>query len=1199
MDELEQLRQAIAALESQRAILGDEVVDTALASLQEKLASLQKQTVHEQRKLISVLFADLVGFTALSERIDAEDMREILGDYFRRWTSCIQHYGGRIEKFIGDAVMAVFGLEVSQEDDPERAIRAALAMRETLQDLNNELEKSHGISLSMRVGIHTGQAVVSLSGERVGSDFAVVGETVNLASRLQTIAPINGILISHSTYRHVRGVFDVKVMDPVQVKGIQNPIQVYLVLRSKPLVLRLVERSIEGIETRLIGREEELQTLKQALNEAKEQGIHRTIFIVGEAGVGKSRLLYELENWLELLPEYIFYYRGRASPYLQKQPYSLARDVFSTRFQIQDSDPLETVRQKMEQGIGDEEAAHFIGQLLGFDFSDSPHLLPVKSDSKVFHQRALEHLTRYFRSQARMNPVVILLEDLHLADDPSLDLLEMVSGPFEGQRLLIIAAARPRLFERRPEWIEGRDSWLIMKLGPLSEAESRRLADEILQKLDPVPDRLRRLLVDSAEGNPYYMEELVKMLLEEEVILRDGDRWQVDLTRLSSVHVPSTLTEMIQARYDSLPQEERLLLQPAAVVGRIFWDQAVAYIYNHSAELKVFSRTADEISQRLDQLRKREIIYAREQSTFENSKEYVFRHALFRDVIYESVLRRVRRDYHALAARWLEEMTTRSQRASERASVIAGHYEQAGENEKAAAWYRRAGEHAVTQFAHDEAVHTLSRALELTPHGDTRLRYEILRTREQVYNLQGARELQQRDLQEMEKLARRLKDDELQAEVLIREASLAFVTGDYPTSIAAARKALPFARAAGSIESETQTHLWQGRSLAWLGNHQEAAAELESAYNLAVKANFPSLQAESLWNWSIVASNQADYSAAYDMLQRSLQIYREIDDIIGESAALGQLGVVLLSQEDHEGARRSFEQALQLYRRMGLRFRECIVLNNLGIIAYEEGRLSEAMRLHEESLEIELEINDRYGIASSLGNIGDIHRDQGDYPAALEYYRKAIDLAREMDDRMLESILISSQAMAYLHSGDPETALEYSRLALQIAREMNVPFYEAQALPRTARIYFEMGDYEQAVQYYKLAIDLQQSKALENRAVESTAGLARALLASGQQEQALDAAGRVVEYIREKNLVGVDEPVRVYLNIYHVLAAGQDPRAGEVLQTAYQQLMERADRIDDPEQRRSYLENVAANREVRQLYYTLYGEPGASRRERV
>ena len=1194
MDESQQLEQAIASLEAQRAVLGDAVVDLALGPLKEKLAALRRHSAAEQRRLVTVLFADLAGFTRLSEQTDPEDMREILERYFSLWSARIEQYSGRVEKYIGDAVMAVFGLAVAHEDDTENALRAALDMRQDLARLNEDLARSHGLQLAMRVGVHAGPVVASLPDEghrrSDGQGFSVVGDTVNLASRLQGAAPEGGILISHDAYRYVRGAFDVQPLPAVQVKGKRDPVQVYLVQRAKARAFRMLTRGVEGVETRMVGRSDELQRLQQAARLVLRERELRAVTVIGEAGIGKSRLIYEFENWLELQPEVWFSFRGRAFLSQQTLPYSLARDLFAYRFRIQDSDDPETVRRKLEAGLeqaleGDEAApvkAQFIGRLLGFQIGGSAGL---REDPRQITERALAYLSEYFRTLAARSPVVILLEDIHWADDSSLDLLGQLARLLERQPVLIVSAARPALLERRPQWGEDLPPYAPLRLQPLSKPESRLLVEEILQKVEALPENLRELLVTNAEGNPFYIEELVRMLVEDGVILKEdvsgSERWRVAATRLESVRVPPTLTGLLQARLDSLAETERLLLQQASVIGRVFWDQAVEYL---CAQAPGPSPAGNDVDRTLSRLLAREMVYRRAESAFEQTGEYLFKHALQREVAYESLLKRQRRIYHAGAARWLELATQRSQRVDEYAALIADHYEQAGELSLAAGWHRRAGEHAAAHFANAEAVFSLGRALDLTPESALKDRFAILLTREKVFDRQGDRQGQTRDLEALDRLARDLDDTGCRAEILLRRASLAFYTGSYPEAIAAAQQAIEMARAAGDREQEIAGLQVWGKTLAWQSEHAGAAVRFEQALALAREAGLVEVQAEVLWAFSIAASNQGDFARARELLQQSLDIYRATGDQSGESVALAQIGVVHLSQADYAGAKPYFESALRLFRLMGFRMREAIALNNLGVIAYEQGHYDEARRLHTQTLHINQEIRDAYGIGSSHANLGDVAREEGLYAGAQACYAEGLQVARQIGDRLLEGQILASLSLLHVQQGQHPAAIEEARLALQLTREMEVPLYEAQSGARLALALLEDGRLDEAEEAYRRALDLQRGLGLETNALESQAGLARIALARGRPDDALALVEAILPRLSQEGLDGLDDSVRVYLVCYAVLQARQDPRARPVLEAAYSLLHARAARIEDPHSRASFLENVPAHRELAAIW---------------
>jgi hypothetical protein len=559
-------------------------------------------------------------------------------------------YEGTLARLMGDAILAFFGAPIAHEDDPERACRAALEIVEGARAYALRLERERGIEgFNVRVGINTGLVVVGEVGSDLRVEYTAMGDAINLAARMEQSAPPGGILIAHDTYRHVRGVFDVLALEPLTVKGKREPVRTHLVQRAKPRAFRKGLRGVEGIETRMIGRQAELTRLQEAFYTAMEDRELQMVTVVGEAGVGKSRLLYEFDLWAELLPE-DFFFKGRGLQEMQRLPYSLLRSLFAFRFQIEDTDPLPVVRQKLERGIGaalgeGEEsrlalrAAHIIGHLVGFELGPSRHLEDVLDEPKKTHDRAMTYLANYFKALASEYPVLMLLEDLHWADNGSLDALNHLALALVDQPLMIVGTARQALFERRTHWGEGQPFHSRLQLRPLTKRNTRRLLDEILQKVEDVPDTLSELVVAGAEGNPFLVEELVKMLVEDGVIIKGEERWRVEPSRLSEVRMPPTLRGVLQARRDRLPIEDRMILQQASVVGRKFWDQAVVHIGESAAEGVHDADVLDTLSE----LRGREMVFRRETTAFAGAREYVFKHNVPREVTYESLLKRLRR----------------------------------------------------------------------------------------------------------------------------------------------------------------------------------------------------------------------------------------------------------------------------------------------------------------------------------------------------------------------------------------------------------------------------------------------------------------------------------------------------------------------------------------------------------------------------
>ena len=1228
MDEIEQLQRAIAALDSQRTTLGDPVVEAALAPMREKLAALQAQTAAEQRKLVTVLFADLAGFTAMSEQMDPEDVREVVNAYFKCWTTCIDEYGGQLEKFIGDAVMAVFGLSTAHEDDPDRAIRAALAMRQMLATLNEQLQTERGLQLSMRVGIHTGPVVVSLLDERRATDFVVVGDSVNLASRLQSAAPTGGILISHDTYRHGHGAFDVQVLAPVQVKGKREPIQVYLVERARPKAFQVTTRGVEGVETRMIGRDAELKRLQDALYAAIEDGEGHFITVLGEAGIGKSRLLYEFDNWLKSQSERVHFFKARADPLMVYTAYSLLRNFFTLRFDIQDSDAAAVVRQKLETGISaafanvpsgpaDEDqdeimrAAHFVGRLAGFDFGPSPYLDDVGDNLQGFQERALLYLEATFQALLAERPAVLMIEDLHWADDSSLDALGRLMESLRDRPLLAVGTARPGLLQRRQHWGEGQLYHQRLRLAPLSTRDSRALVDEILQKVDSLPGSLRELIIKQAEGNPFFVEELVKMLIEDGIIVKGEDRWQVNRPRLESVRVPPTLVGVLQARFDRLGKEERVILQRGAVIGRIFWDQAVAFLgQNQPGDAMTPAALAS--------LRDREMIFRREQSTFEATREYLFKHALLRDVTYESLLKRQRRLYHQRTAGWLAQVAERGRRADEYAALIARHYEQAAEPGPAAEWYWRAGGRAAARYANGEAVHAFSKALALLPEADGPRKVEILLAREKVYELQGAQEARVQDLQALSDLAEKGADLTLRATVALRQAAYALSISDFGAAIAAAQRASELAERAPAMAIAAEGYLLQANTLIRQGELEPAREHAGRALELASRHGWPALQANSLRTLGLIAYYLGNAHEARDHFERALLLFVEVGDRQGEGVVLNNLGGATFNLGDYAEADAYYNRSLQLCRKIGDRLGQGKVLNNLGIVAVAGGEYARAEAYYLQSLAICRQIGHRSFEASALDNLGNLALYRYEYTRSQQYYQESLRVARQIEDRvsgsyaplnlgrsclaigdyenawqyLQESLAINQEfshgechtrvslSLYHLQLGDVENAHLNARRALELSREYDLRSEQAWAFHVLAEVLATQGEFAAAEENFRAAVAIRRDLGESRETVESQSGLARTYMGMGNLEQAQIQVEEVLARIQTLGLLGFDQPARVLLTCYQVLSTGRDPRAPEVLEQGYRLLQDCAAAIEDEWQRRSFLEKVPANREL-------------------
>ncbi len=945
--ELEKIEQAIRVLDAQRDSLGDTVVDTALAPLREKLALIaaQGQPREAKRKLATILFADVSGFTAMSEKLDAEEVTELLNALWTRLDAAITTHGGQIDKHTGDGVMALWGADSAREDDPERAVRAALEMQAALASFR----PTQNVSLGLRVGINTGPVLLG----EIGStrEFTAMGDAVNLASRLENAAPVGQVLVSHDTYRHIAGLFEVCPQTPLSVKGKREPVQTYLVERARPHAFRMNTRGIEGVVTRMIGRETELGALQNTFENVVKTGETRMLVITGEAGMGKSRLLHEFEKWLDLHPGRVRVFKGRATPSLQGVPYGIVRDLFARSFDILESDnaaaALEKFRAGME-GILPPEKADLVGHWVGFDFSNSPAVQKLAGITG-FGKLAQAYLGNYLRAVSAHNPTLIFFDDLHWADDSSLDLITQLAATMPHSQLLLVGLTRPDLFERQPGWANGLASCSRLDLKLLSPQDSRTLVDEILKKVEVIPDSLRNLVVGSAEGNPYYLEELLKMMLDAGVIEPkpgEQDRWRVNPERLEATRVPPTLTGILQARLDSLPRSERELLQCAAVVGRLFWDAAIS---------EVSAGERQKVRATLDAISRREMIFWQEHSAFAGTQEYAFKHTLLHDVTYETVLLKLRRDYHARTARWLE--THAGERISEYAGLIAGHLERANLAGQAIHYLRLAGERALGAYAYREAADYFKRALSHIPDENIERTPLLVQLGETLWYL-GEYEQAQTRLQEGVTLAKKHGQAEYRSDALVHLGAIA-------------RKQ---------------------------GNWVQARAHLTESLAIARQVENQNKIANALHNLAWVDIRQGAYQEARVQLAESRLLYQTQDNRSGLADVLNGLGTVALNLGEYDETRQLYQESLALFHEVGDRPGESAALVNLGETARRQGDYTAARTYYEAALRIDHEIGDELLAAMTLGNLGHTSLACQDYAAAEEYYRNGLQAALEIND---------------------------------------------------------------------------------------------------------------------------------------------------------------------------------------------------------
>ncbi len=646
-------------------------------------APLDPETARrEERRIVSVVFVDLVGFTARSELLDPEDVRAILKPYHETVRAEIESFGGLVEKFVGDAVMAVFGAPTAHGDDPERAVRAALAVREAVIALN---EAQPELELRIRGAVMTGEAVVALSARPALGEAMVAGDVVNSAARLQQNAPVGEIVVGEETYRATRAAIAYEPVEAVTAKGKSDPIPVWRALHAASAT---GERHLSS--TPFVGRGRELDLLSATWERVELERRPHLVTVLGAPGVGKSRLTAEFTDTISSRGGRVV--RGRCLPYRERSAYGPFATQVKELADIYDSDDVQVATGKLrvlvERLVGKDEAEAVAGHLailLGFETKAT---VPDRDD-------LFQSVRVFIEAGSRDEPTAFVFEDVHWADPVLLDLIELLAARLHDLPTLFLALARPELLDVRPGWGGGMLAYQALPLEPLTGGDAAQLALHLLGA-----DTKAAEVAKAAEGNPLFIEQLAAAMSE---------------SGAPAESLPTTVRGLVAARLDALPHEERDVLLDASIVGRIFWRGA----------LDRLARNPEGPGRSLAALERRDLIRRDAASRFEGEEQWSFKHVLIRDVAYDLQPRARRREAHAHVAEFIEQSTPE---VGEAATALARHWRDAGEVERAVGYFFSAAEEAERGWAKQLAVTLYKEALEITSPDDLE-RVRLLRRR--------------------------------------------------------------------------------------------------------------------------------------------------------------------------------------------------------------------------------------------------------------------------------------------------------------------------------------------------------------------------------------------------------------------------------------------------------------------------------------
>lgn len=655
-----------------------------------------------ERRVITALFCDVVNSTTLAEELDPEDWTDIMNGAFRHLTAPVHRYEGTVNKLMGDALLAFFGDPVAHEDDPQRAVLAGLAIIESIKNFREEVKRDYGLDFDVRVGINTGPVVVSDVGHPRAVDHTALGDAVNVAARMEQTAAPATVQISADTYRLVAPLFDFEELGPIELKGKKDPVQAYRVLGVKLAPGRL--RGLQGVSAPMIGRDLEFERLKQVLSQVR-QGRGQIVSLIGEAGLGKSRLVSELHNyWMA---------EGQGGwtpmagiPYDTSRPFGLFQNMARSFFGIQLEDPPETIHRKVHDYLVSTGASDYQVALCSVAFerviaAKALHEAP-DFPAEVVRKDIYDNMLPGLRDQAQRMPTVVLVDDLHWADTASVDLLVHLMQLVDEVPILFLFSFRPE--RQAPGWqvkiraeTDHPHRYTEVALKPLDHEDSDALISALLNIAD-LPNELRELILRKADGNPYFIEEIVRTLIDDGVVYQTEDKlhWKAG-TRVEDIHIPDTLQALLMARIDRLDQEAKATLQLASVIGRSFYYRI----------LQAISDSAMTLDRHLGSLERVELL---REATRLPELEYAFRHELARDAAYGSILNRRRREFHRKVGEAIE--TLFNDRLEEQAHRLAQHFSLASDHQRAMCYFEMAGDAAAGVHADAESADNYGRAVE-------------------------------------------------------------------------------------------------------------------------------------------------------------------------------------------------------------------------------------------------------------------------------------------------------------------------------------------------------------------------------------------------------------------------------------------------------------------------------------------------------
>jgi class 3 adenylate cyclase/tetratricopeptide (TPR) repeat protein len=1009
-------------------------------NLAEKILAT-RSSIEGERKLVTVLFADVKGSTSIGENLDPEELRAIIEKSYEISLKEIHRFEGTVNQFLGDGFMALFGAPIAHEDHAIRAIHSALAIQNGMTVYSNELKKDRDTDFKMRVGINTGTVVVGNIGDDLRMDYTALGDTVNLASRMEQLAQPGRITIAEDTYELVKDHFNLRSLGPLKIKGKKKPVSVYEVVSPKEEDKTRLEISKERGFTRFIGREREIEVLRESFARSKE-GSGQVVTIIGDAGIGKSRLLYEFRKLLE--DENILYLEGRCISYGKSISYLPVIDIIKKRFRGDKLDTERTIRKKIEKGIRDIDpnlkgGIPFLCDILSIE-TDDP--LIDRLDLRDKRKRTIETLKNIILADSKPRPLVVVVENLHWIDGASEEFISFLIDNLPGNRIMLILTSRPGY---RPKW--GEKSY-HNQIAPsrLSNAEVKEMVGSILDAKN-VTKTLSRLVTDKADGIPFYVEEVIKSFTEAGIIVESKDGYDVS-KGIAEMNVPDTIQDIIMARIDRLEESHKSTLQFASVIGRDF---------NYKL-LKELMEVGEELQDYITKLKSLELVY--ERSLFPDP-EYRFKHTLTQEVAYNSVLIRRRKELHGKIGEIMEDLY--GDKLEENYELLAYHYGRSPRDEKAVDYLVLAGDKSAKIYSPEDAIAYYEEALK------------------KLDNLPDTR-----------------SNKEKRVDIFIKQARVMRLMGRFKEYIKTLEKHLPIVEELGDKNRLAEYYFKMGFYYSVMGELSDSIKYLANSIKLAqitknerIIGLASARQGYNYWY-------KGEFKKGIPIIKKGIKILEKLGDDYWLARSFQPLGACYWQLGDWDNSINCMQKLLKKSEELSD--------NNLMVLAnwsaalphLEKGEWDIAIKYCEKSLEMS---PPPVFAAFATGFLGTAYYRSGQLKKGIDCMEKAIQQSKSFGLKQQEAICTVSLAEAYLSIGERERAQETIKSALDVSTKAGFKHIEAMALRVSGEIYGS-SNFHKAKKHIEDSITIFRKIGAKNELAKSYFSLGRLYKEKGEKTKA-------------------------------------------------------------------------------------------------